>query len=311
MAASSSDQLDGEAAMTADILDPASLYGQTILGSEATHEDPDPDGQKMVTCSRCSQKVAADACQKPGSSKGQKQNFKCNKCNTLYSRVNRLLKHGTEMAKDWTKISTEEKTKFMQDHCDTMGDDLASAMLEFTREVKSTVRATNLGEYLPVSVYETRGFSQTAIDNIKKKCPSRFDASLGEETYQYMVVGGGEINEDTTGTSRTHGPMLSKKPRVLMRLKSNASSAESKNSGDKGKSRKRLRTKSADSAASAASATSGTAKNSPKKNNKDKKEKKKRPRRPLPRSTTRMRRRRCCLCSHPSWHPTKRSCTKS
>ena len=68
----------------------------------------------------------------------QKQAMRCNACNALKSRINRLMnKHGN-VAEDWTNVTDQEKKAFYAKYQDLHGPDLLCRLQETITESKKT-----------------------------------------------------------------------------------------------------------------------------------------------------------------------------
>lgn len=126
---------------------------------------------------------------------------RCKPCHQLLGRVHRLCSKSGALATDWRQLSAEQKRDFLKQHGDDQekhaGEALMTALVSFTKERSSTTTGQVWGDFLPLSVYETKGFSAAALKNIANHCPSRWDAVLGEMVYQYNITSGGTRDEET------------------------------------------------------------------------------------------------------------------
>ena len=63
------------------------------------------------------------------------------------------------------------------------------------------------GLFLPLSVYTSRGYSETHIQNIEKTCPKKWDPALGDHVYQLMVDESGEQSTETVQSTVMYTPV--------------------------------------------------------------------------------------------------------
>ena len=152
-----------------------------------------PDIEQTVRCSRCHSQVHQCRVQVTGKSLGV---VRCNACNTRAVQLYRIPAWSTFSSK-LRGLSEEDRAAFWR------GTHLATSPEQLTKFVQGqetvvnrhTERqsATVSGEYLPLSVYELRGFD---ADRIARLCrDTREDPILGT-LYRIAIQGKAEQAED-------------------------------------------------------------------------------------------------------------------
>ncbi len=219
-----------EAGNTTEVPAAPSVLQEAVLGTLLPEPKQD-EFQPTVMCGTCGLQVCENDVQIIGT---RKKVYKCNKCNALQSRLNRLFGKQGALAKDWAQLSAEQKQEFMKASGSAAGPELLEAVTSFTRELTSSLVGTNLGDYLPLSVYENRGYSAEALKGIKANAPKLWDPVLCEWTYQLMVRGGGSKDEETTVNStnwRPGEPKSSAEPGPRSRVRARSGAADAGSSG--------------------------------------------------------------------------------
>lgn len=171
----------GAAAVHDSILnDPTTKEQQELPAQLGTAKCP--KGQKC--CSRCKQVKE----EKNGFFVGKnKVTFYCSDCNSLEGRIQRLTK-GLLIAKMWRDMSAEEKIAFRAEHSALEGaalkDQLTVTMVQKVKQEDSSFTGT-LCEYLPLSVYQARGYDKAYLKHIEDTASMRLDGSI--KTYALRV----------------------------------------------------------------------------------------------------------------------------
>lgn len=172
------------------------LFDKMINGMDDVADDPEADTE----CVDCSRKVQIKNCQKTGCTKGRKKFYKCNGCNALRSRMNRVLKHKGSLAEDWQALSTDAKQAFMSKSGALAGEALKEGMIatiSFYRENADSRRSESAGEFLPLAVYAAKGYSEEHLKQIEAKSCKKFDESLNDYVYQLFIESTGQKTEET------------------------------------------------------------------------------------------------------------------
>lgn len=207
------DQADGLAGLSVEAAGPAKEIFQTaVLGTDAEIASPDEDAD-VVTCIECYRSLERVKCQQVGTGKKLKKNqnalFKCNECNALRSRMNRMFQHRGGLAQDWLKLSHEQKADFMLRSHALAKEELVhgvEAHIEMTKTMSTDVHHGQEGEYLPLSVYEARGYSKEHLANIEKNAPKQFNVSLGDWTFQVFVESSGSRDSEVVTNRTAYAP---------------------------------------------------------------------------------------------------------
>ena len=206
------DQADGLAGLSVEAAGPAKeIFQSVVLGTDAEIVPPDEDAD-MVTCIECDRPLERVKCQQVGAGKklkkGQHALFKCNDCNALRSRMNRMFQHRGGLAQDWLKLSHEQKADFMLRSHALAKEELVhgvEAHIEMTKTMSTDVHHGQEGEYLPLSVYEAKGYSKEHLANIQKNAPKQFNASLGDWTFQVFVESSGSRDSEVVTNKTAYG----------------------------------------------------------------------------------------------------------
>ena len=152
-----------------------------------------------VLCVDCNHAYPKGECHAVGRAK---KIFKCNKCNSLNQRVASMMK-GTYAAQAWQCLSKEEKQAFRdksQELKDAALKEGLTASLKHTITTRVTEFGGKQGDYLTLSVYETKGYSRQACGNLKKNALCRYDPIIGEDTYALLVFQVEDRTEQLTET---------------------------------------------------------------------------------------------------------------
>jgi hypothetical protein len=166
-----------------------------INGMDDVADDPEADTE----CVDCGRRVQIKDCQKTGGSKGRKKLYKCNGCNALRSRMNRVLKHKGCLAEDWQTLSNEAKQTFMSKSGVLTGEALKEGMMatiSFYRENSDSRKSESTGEFLPLAVYTAKGYTEEHIKQIEAKGVKKFDEALNDYVYQLFVDSSGQKTEE-------------------------------------------------------------------------------------------------------------------
>lgn len=166
----------------------------------------------QVMCYRCERYWDKNECQTIG--RGKKI-YKCNACNALQSRINRVCRQSNALATDWCHTTPEQQKEFYRDWQLLEGDALKIQMevsVGFTTKTSSKAYNKDGGKYLPLSVYVTAGYSEAACENIKKMCSSKFDPILNEPVCCLDVQERGHEASEEQEQCRTMRPLATTRP---------------------------------------------------------------------------------------------------
>ena len=208
------EQVESLAGTSVEAAGPAKeIFQAVVLGTEAEMDPPHDDDSDIVTCIECDRPLEKAKCQQVGAAKklkkGQNALFKCNECNALRSRMNRMFAHLAGLAQDWLKLTHEQKADFMLRSHALAKEELMHGMaahIEMSKTVSTDVHRGNEGEYLPLSVYEAKGYSKEHLANIEKNAPKLFNASLGDWTFQVFVESSGVKDSEITMNKTSYTP---------------------------------------------------------------------------------------------------------
>jgi hypothetical protein len=112
-------------------------------------------------------------------------------------------------ARDWATLTSADTQKFFTDYAALQGSALAEQMVatvSFQTQERLTAHAGEKGEYYPLSVYQDKGYSESALKNIEKNCKSKFDAVLNEHVYKLDISEEGHKSEDIQINQRAFEP---------------------------------------------------------------------------------------------------------
>ena len=187
------------------------IFANAVLGTEADTVQQ-VDGP-LVQCHECMQEVDKAACQQVGKRVGkQKGMFKCNACNALKSRMNRMFEKNGQLAKDWMRMLPDEKTDFMARSKHLQKEELLSgvqATVEMSKSISTSMEHQNMGEFLPVSVYRSKGYSDEHIAALEK---SANNPVLNDWVYQLMIEGSGVKDKETVSNNSIFSPAVKRQP---------------------------------------------------------------------------------------------------
>ena len=177
---SSSELLDMDSG--AQSVHAAILNHQELVTVPVPRREPE-EGYEGKRCFRCC-KVEPN-----GHAVGNnRKTWICNKCNAFEARLKRLTA-GTQAAQMWRDMSNEELVQCRAE-CNELGTEALKANLTafFTqKQIKeSMVHAAGEAEYLPLSVYKTKGYDKTWVDWIKATQPRR-EPAPGMFTYALTI----------------------------------------------------------------------------------------------------------------------------
>jgi len=170
----------------------AASVHDAILNDPAEKEQQDVPAQHGVAkcpkgfkcCARCRQNKDA----KSGYLVGRAKNiFYCSECNALEARIQRLTK-GLVIAKMWKDMTSDEKIAFRAEHSALEGaalkDQITISMVQKIKQEDSSFTGS-LGEYLPLSVYKTRGYDKAYLKHIEDTASVRMDGNI--KTYALRI----------------------------------------------------------------------------------------------------------------------------
>jgi hypothetical protein len=159
------------------------------------------DGHKM--CIECQIK----------SGKPNAGSFRCSDCNSLRTRIRRLMQNGgQEQTSAFQALSKQEKTDFFAKNRNTMGYDLSVAVQDVISRVLKTsdeVEFKGTGEFLDeADIREKYVNKPKQADAILKNTRSMFDTmrevTVYEDMKYFSKVAQNEKLENTSGQSSTH-----------------------------------------------------------------------------------------------------------
>jgi len=206
-------------------LDAADAIPMAPRGSSiTTHHVPDMCCSiSKVTCWRCGNEV--DKVKARHKYKGTDK-WQCNVCNTRLTQLGRL--HGTWPPKEFESLDDETKTNFYARIGKTHG---SLAMCKVTKDFLSNYSKKERvfhdgGEFLPLSVWSTRGFD---VENIRSK-------SAPQDIAQHPVLGAVyRVAIVSVGTERRDGQEF--KEKIVAKRDRSASEASSRSRDRKAKKR--------------------------------------------------------------------------
>ena len=152
---------------------------------------------------------------------GSSRGFRCTDCNSLKSRVQRVLtKVGQEQASAFRGLSKNEKMEFFAKHRTTMGEELSVAIQEATIRVTKRVESIEFngtGEFMDeADIREKYGKKPEQAEAILQNSRSMFDPMRQVILYEDMKynakVGNSDMLETTTGLTITHDRCVKGKP---------------------------------------------------------------------------------------------------
>ena len=194
------------------------IFQSVIMGSMAEPVGLDADAN-VVTCNECTREVDISVAQKIGSSKiGRKTSllYKCNECNALAQRMNRMFAKRAALAADWSSLSTEQKKDFFSRSRSLQGEELLNGvMAEVTmmKEQRTSLNTGAQGEFHPISVWKNKGLTDEHCASLEAKAPKKWCPLLNDYTYQLMVQSSGhndqEIIRNITAYKAVDGDNLS------------------------------------------------------------------------------------------------------
>ena len=161
---------------TAEALSPGEVF--VWAAPDVKNEPSNP------TCYRCKQEVEVLRAPLVGKSHGS---WKCDKCNTRGTQLNRLF--GSWPPASFKKLDSSVQAKFWQDAkekaCKDQLEELFVQTLTTSRIEQEVAQVG--GEYLPLSVYEARGFD---IKRIEAHCKDTEDHKVLGTCYRVDIRGG-------------------------------------------------------------------------------------------------------------------------
>ena len=182
-----------------------SIFADVVFGANAENAEETHDDCQTVVCQECAQDCNPLECQRIGNSakKSGKQPaiWKCNRCNSLNSRMNRLFAKTSTLAADWQSLSPDEKTDFMKRSQGLHKEELehgVSTTIRMNKSNRTTLAHQYAGDFLPISVYESRGFTAVHIKAIVANAPKKFSPALNDYVYQAMIESSSSKDEDIT-----------------------------------------------------------------------------------------------------------------
>jgi hypothetical protein len=152
---------------------------------------------------------------------GSSRGFRCTECNSLKSRVQRVLtKVGQEQASAFRDLSKDEKMKFFAKNRMAMGEELSVAIQEVTTRVTKRVEELEFkgtGEFMDEhDVREKYAKKPDQAEAILQNSRSMFDPMRGVTLYEDMKytskVGQTDMLEKTTSQGITHDRFVKGKP---------------------------------------------------------------------------------------------------
>ena len=162
-----------------------------------------------VFCTTCGSQAVASKCRLLSKRKG---NWRCNNCNTKVVQLFRGFGSWPNM--EFKGLAEEEQQAFMRSvHNDADGAKTCAKAKEFlsAHEKHETFYEFG-GEFLPLSVWATRGFDATAIEAKTTPEDRSVHAVLGD-CYRVKIMKGGQRGSE--GSSRTENMSASKKPKIM------------------------------------------------------------------------------------------------
>ena len=159
-------------------------------GADLTHGFADFN---QVTCWKCG--LAVDALRVRSRGKNERK-FKCFECNTVMTQLHRI--HGSWPPSDFLTLDPKKQEEFYASMKLCLGNKaaLAAASTQYLQKFKVTkqVFADN-GEFLPLSVWSTRGFCAAAIERNSAAADKQTHPVLGL-VYRVAIVSSGTQGEE-------------------------------------------------------------------------------------------------------------------
>ena len=191
------------------------IFQQIVLGSTAESVGM-CDDLHAVTCNECNREVDPNLCQKVGSVRVVKKSslYRCNDCHALQARLKRLFSKRSGLAADWTAMSKEEKRDFVARAGALKGEELENGIdtaISLSKEQQSVLHTGACGEFLPLSVWLVRGLSPDHIKSLEKNAAKRWNAQIGDYSYQFMIDSSGHTDSETTKNSTSYEPLSGKR----------------------------------------------------------------------------------------------------
>ena len=155
--------------------------GRASQEQEVTKPSKDPHREKLnkgeAICCSCAQIKPSGAGFFTGRAKAT---FRCYDCNKLELKLQRLTK-GTHAAELWRDLPQEEKEAFRAERAEletaALKDALTVKLVQRQLKIDSQSKGF-LGEFLPLSVYKTRGYDPKYIKWIEENCDKRKEAGV-------------------------------------------------------------------------------------------------------------------------------------
>lgn len=195
-------------------MDCGNVMAKVLLGSgapAASHDESAAvEDSAQVTCIDCGNQVAMDDATIVGGKGRAKKVYKCKKCGALRGRMQRLFTKRGEMADDWMAMAADTQKEFLANNQALSGSELEKGItmaIAFSRRNSDGRHVGAEGLFLPLSVYTSRGYSETHIQNIEKTCPKKWDPALGDHVYQLMVDESGEQSTETVQSTVMYTPV--------------------------------------------------------------------------------------------------------
>ena len=174
------------------------MHGSALEGAPNQFED----GTSTVERVECNREVETDRAQKVGQKKrGGTQFYKCNDCNALASRMVRIMARKSQLAKDWAGLTPEMKKDFMARAHHLSREELEHGME--TRVVMSKEQVSNVttganGDYLPLSMWASKGLSAAQLKALENNAPKIWNPVVNDHCYQFMIQSAGHSDSEIT-----------------------------------------------------------------------------------------------------------------
>ena len=171
-----------------------------------------------------------------------KKLFVCKACNSLEARIKRLTE-GKTIALLWRDMSADEKASWRAENAELEGAALKEGLEVNTIQKlisKEITKAGQLGEYLPLCVYTTRGYNKQWLNWIEKNANSR--CSDGLMTYALRIHYEGE-DKTTERLQESLWQPVQKDSDKSKKRAATSSSGSSTSSDSGGKKHKKKKTK--------------------------------------------------------------------
>lgn len=187
-----------------------------ILGTRADEVDVE-DPTSPVVCNTCNKSVDRDICSRVGKNRLSAKataTWRCNPCNALKARMNRLMDKRQALATDWQMLPDDAKRDFIERSHLLSGEELLQGMaaeIQLSKELVSSMHNTNLGKFFPLSVYRSKGYSDEHIQHIEKTAEKKFSVGLNDWTYQVMIESSGSRDEEVVRNLAKYTPGKTKR----------------------------------------------------------------------------------------------------